>query len=464
MDEDTIKTVGRRKVIALLGSVGVGAAVIRSVISDDGSAPATGNRTNLPGTARDPTFVERIHERGTDDQSGEEIVAEESGLFDVSDFGAALDGTTDDTAATRDALEAAAPDGTVVVPPGELRISAHDSDTKTALTLDQRHSNVTIKGAGPGRSIVRMAPDHEGVHWGIRVMPDKGSSVDDVTIEDLTLDGRGSDQNYRVGIGIDIESAAKPQPVTVRNTVVQNWAVNGLTVESPGTRIVDCTLRNNGRKSHKVGGFDGHGVVSRFDLGVTGKTVVDGCLFENNTGAGLDNGSGEAVLRNSVITGCGYGVKLNEATTRQVVEKVHIVDCQSEPGIYNISANEDAGDLVLRDVRIEGSPDPGIFLPAGNTVSGDNIAVVDTNGTGEVRAGIMSKEEGRTFDVGKVSVHGTAGGYAVDLRGSRGSIDVLVQGDNDEGVGKFGSVSVGVTREGEPLAFSVPRPDDVGAG
>ena len=109
MDEDTIKTVGRRKVIALLGSVGVGAAVIRSVISDDGSAPATGNLTNLPGTARDPTFVERIHERGTDDQSGEEIVAEESGLFDVSDFGAALDGTTDDTAATlhdfEDALE-----------------------------------------------------------------------------------------------------------------------------------------------------------------------------------------------------------------------------------------------------------------------------------------------------------------------------------------------------------------------
>jgi len=462
MDDDTIRKTGRRKLLAILGSVGVGGSVVSSLVSDEGSAPTTDSPPLPQETAVKPTVPEQIREQRIDEQS-DERTADQSEPVSVLDFGAVLDGVTDDTTATQNALNAAAPDGTVLIPPGELRIGAHGSDTKTALAVDQRHSNVTIQGAGPGNSVIRMAPDHEGVHWGIRVLPDKGSSVDDLTIMDLTLDGRGSDQNYRVGIGIDVESTTKTQAVTVRNAVVQNWAVNGLTIESPGTRIIDCTLRNNGKKSHKAGGFDGHGVVSRFDLGVTGKTVVDGCLFENNTGAGLDNGSGRAVLRNSVIKNCGYGVKLNEATTRQVLENVHIADCHSEPGIYNISSNEDAGELVLRNVRIEGSPDPGIYLPAGNTISGDNIAIVDTNKTGELRAGVMSTEEGRRFDVGKMSVHGTDGGYAVDLRGSKGSIGILIQGDNDKGIGKLGSVSTGTIKHGEPLAFSLPKQEDVGA-
>jgi hypothetical protein len=70
MTDDIIKKTSRRKVIAILGSVGVDAAVVRSVVSGNGSTPDTENLPDPQGTAGEVTIGERIREERVAESSG----------------------------------------------------------------------------------------------------------------------------------------------------------------------------------------------------------------------------------------------------------------------------------------------------------------------------------------------------------------------------------------------------------
>jgi len=379
---------------------------------------------------------------------------------DIRDHGAAVDGSTDDTDAINSAVDAAAPDGTVYLPEGDILMG---SNSRMPVVLSEDEGGLTIEGAGPAKTNLLMAGGKTDSHFGIYVDPSSGSSISGLRFRNFTLDGQGLEQDYSIGLGIKVtDDGSGPQPVEIRDCVVKDWAVNGIVFEAPGGRVYNSSIVKNGRKREQETGLDGHGL--NCDVGDSGTVVADGCLFQDNTGAGADNGSGTLRIRNSVIDRCGYAVKINQDSVEQSVENTLISNIQTEPGIYNIPANTASADLVLNSVVLDTVEMAGVDLPASGSFSGDQIVVKNANQNGSQTAGVMARDEGRSFNIGEMSVHGTVGGAAVRFQNSSGSIDRLVHGGNDAGVGDTGGVNVSSVESGDPLSVSVPSVTDVGAG
>lgn len=420
-----------------------------------GADPGAGTRESPPEDAAEPTTAPPPPTATSTPEPDPDVR--------IEDHGGAVDGETDDTDALRAALDAAAPDGTVRLPPGEILIGSGRAD---AVLLVHRHRGVTIAGAGPGRTRLKMAPGHNSVHRGIVIAPSRKDDLTEVTIRDLTLDGQGLDQNYNIANGIEVQSAGGDgYPLVIRNCVIRDWATNGLQIREPGTRIYDSSLVANGRKQEEVTGRDGHGVAAFIGSNPYGRTLIQGCLLQGNTGAGADNKGGNMTIRDCVIDDCGYGVKQNDTTNLQIIENTRISNLRTEPGVYNIPQDRSGGDLILNDVCIENATDPAILFPAGGTISGDRIHVRNTNTDADQPAAVVVTDEGREFDVGTLAVSGTGTGAALHLENCTGSIDRLVHDDNAGGVGRLGSVRVGVTEErgARAGAVDVPTVEDVGA-
>lgn len=447
MDENGIS---RRQVLALLAAAGGTAALSATRPWDDSP---TDTETETPASTEAPASA------GTpqSDSSGSEVETS----VRLEEHGAAVDGETDDTDALMSALDAASPDGSVRLPAGDILVG---SDRDIAIPLGHRHRGVSILGAGPGRTRLKMTPGHNSVHRGIVISPGQQDELSGITIRDLTFDGQGVEQNFNIANGIEVEQAGGVGfPLEIRNCVIRDWATNGLQLREPGTRIYDSSIVQNGRKQEEMTGRDGHGVSAAIGDNPNDETVIDGCLLSGNTGAGADNSGGNMTITGCVIDSCGYGVKQNQTTRKQVIENTLISNLKTEPGLYNIPPDTNGGDLVLDTVCIENATDPGLLFPAGGSISGDNIVIRHTNTDQTQPAGVVVKDEGRRFDVGRLTVVDTTGGSALYLQNCTGSIERLVHTGNDDGVGPLSDVSVGEVLEEQPTELDLPEIGDVGA-
>jgi len=436
----------RREVLALLAAAGGAGAVSVAVLLDQDFDGDTQEPVPSPSTEPSPTEPTQTPEPDTDVR--------------IEDHGGVVDGETDDTDALMSALDEAAPDGTVRLPEGEMLIGTGRAD---AILLVHRHRGVTIAGAGPDRTRLKMAPGHNSVHRGIVVTPSQMDDLTNITIRDLTLDGQGLEQNYNIANGIEIQKAGGGgYPVEIRNCVIRDWATNGLQIREPGTRIHNSSLLMNGRKQEEMTGRDGHGVAAFLGNNRNGQTLIQGCLLQGNTGAGADNKGGNMTIRDCVIDDCGYGVKQNSTTNRQLIENTRISNLRTEPGIYNIPQDTVGGDLILNNVCIENATDPAMLFPAGGTITGDRIHIRNTNTEGSQPAAVVVKDEGREFDVGEFVIYGTDRGSAMYLENCTGSIDRLVHDGNANGVGQLSDVQVSTTEEDGSVTIDVPEASDVG--
>jgi hypothetical protein len=435
----------RRKMLALLGALGTA-----------GAASVLGRS----GWEAEPVPPSEEVTR-TDSEAGYTTTLTPTGdVVRLQEFDVAMDGRTDDTAAIQRALDAAAPAGTLLLPPESIRISGRGRDGR-AINVTETHRNVTIRGTREGGAVttLQMAPGHDRVHAGLTIGRVGGRPVDGVTVENLRLLGNGLEQTYRVGLGIHVVGR-QAQRVELSNIRVENWATNGLKTTTPGTRVRDSTFHHNGHKAEAAAGYHGHGIDADID---GGGVVVERVLCTDNTGNGIDSNGGSVTLRDSVIRDNNYGVKLDEDTTGFRVSNTRFANHETTV-FHNIPEDVDNGDLVLNKVRIEDAGWPAFHLPAGGTFEGDDIVIVRTNTDRDQPAAVVVKDEGRRFDVGTMSIHDTAGGSALYLQNCSGSIDRLVHGNNPNGVGQTGGVSIGSTERGDPLAISVPTAQDVGAG
>lgn len=461
MDKEDI---GRRKVLALLAAGGVTAMSI-PISSDEGddrdlrNLPPVTDVQDLPPGADIPELSP-----GGDPETNtpeETQTTESNPEIRLEDFGGVADGETDDTDALLAALDAATPDRTIHLPEGDVLIGQGRSD---AVLLKHRHRGVTIAGAGPGKTQLKMASGHNTVHRGIIIAPGKKDRLSGITIRDLTFDGQGLKQNYNIANGIEIlDGNGTGYPVEVRNCVIRNWATNGFQIREPGTRISNCSIVRNGLKQEQVTGRDGHGVASSLGDIKNQGTIIEGCLIQANTGAGADNGGGDMTIRNCVIDECGYGVKQNETTDTQIIENTRISNLRTEPGIYNIPQDHSGGDLILNTVVIENATDPGILFPAGGSISGDRILIRRTNTEVTQPAEIVVTDEGRTFDIGELLIYEAGEGAAMYLENCTGSIDRLVHDGNGKVLDESSDVDIETILEDDSVTLDVPTASDVGA-
>jgi hypothetical protein len=384
-------------------------------------------------------------------------------MEDIRDYGAKVDGVTNDTQAVRKAKNAAGPGGTIYFPRGTTIVDSKDRSGGACLRfVDNDTAGISVVGDGPGKSIVKVEGGHQDNIKGIRYFDDHDH--DGAVIRDLTLDGNWSEQTPKDGDwgnGFGIEIRGGKQAVTIENCVVQNWITNGGLMGAAGIRVRNCTFRNNGWGVHQEG-RRGHGFNVNTS-GSSGRVVAENCLFESNVGQAVDNNGGKMTIRNCVFDDHEFGIKMDADTEDILLENVHIIgsDRTAIPIKCIPTGNESTGTLRLRSVIIENARWPAIDLPQRpGPVSGDNILIKNVD-TDDRRDGGFYIRSDRNVDIGTLSIHNVSGS-ALHFEGAGGRIDELVY-SGVAGVGDTAGVDIGTARKGEPISVSVPSKSEVGA-
>lgn len=475
----------RRNLLKLVG-YGVAVAIGMGVgwLQIDGDAGEGGRKTATPAPAETATPA------GTDAASSTSTPQETPTQTQpptptqpptevtITDFGAKVDGVTDDTEAILEAIDTVADGGTIVLPAGEIRISVRPDDegkkiNRPALPIERPDDGLTIQGKGPGLSGTRLvlAPGHTKNHKGITIAPEAtGRSGDEhsgLTVRDLVLDGNWQEQEpedggYPNGFATHIQGEARD--VSFVNCLVENWATTGGLMASPGIRIRDCTFRHNGYGIAQDG-FNGHGFNANTG-GRSGQIVAENCLFVDNTGNGIDVKAGNVTVRDSVFRRHGFGVKINSGSEKVTLENCRMVDSEHMHIHCTPSGNEGTGVLELNSVSMENSKWPAIALgQRPGVLKGDNILIknadTEDHKDGGVYINSYSPKGDREVDIGVLSIHDTTDN-AVDFAVAHGRIGKLVH-SGTEGVGETADVDIESKQEGNPIDVSVPESFDVGA-
>jgi hypothetical protein len=185
----------------------------------------------------------------------------------VKDFGAIGDGTADDTAAFNAAVAASS---MVYVPPGVYLIRSR---------IEIHKSGFTLFGAGKGVSTIKMPPGGLPGDSAIEIRTSRanngaGGEIADVEIRDLTLGGNRTNGTIQACNLI---------------TVVCDSAHRVLR-----TRLINLAVRYSIGHGILLTGFM-NGLDDAFKVEAT---LIQGCYFEANNGAGL----GHLKANNSIVT------------------------------------------------------------------------------------------------------------------------------------------------------------------
>lgn len=460
----------RRKVLALLGAGGLGLLAVGGGLEAEGQLPAAGPSTPPPAPATDrsnlPSPPGGNQRTSPEDVStpGDAEISDRTEVFDVRDFGAAVDGTTDDTGALMRAVRAASPDGTVQLPAGELLVGSRGRNRVHALGLGANQRDVTVRGAGPDLTRLVMAPGHRQRHVGLLLRSPAGQPLGQVVFENLTFDG---DKPNQLGDGKAIQTEAAGGRLVLRNCRVTSWHNAGLKLEGTlDAAISYCHFDNNGLREN-----GGHAI----SVNQRGRTVIRWSLVEDSGGVDIDVGlKNNADLQTVLIERCVLrnsrgSLKVNSENKQTTVRHVQLLgDDGTTIPIKENPTNIPIGDIHLDNVLIDGGGWPGIDIPAPGSISGDMVAIKNVATTREEvdnRNAAVYTERLRWNSFGKLSVenvgpNGT--GVALNINGGAGSIREVILADGVTGVGNAEGVSIGRATGGDSLTPDVPDVSEVG--
>ncbi|WP_254838772.1 glycoside hydrolase family 55 protein [Natronomonas marina] len=315
---------------------------------------------------------------------------------DVRDFGAAVDGETDDTEAVRSAIAHAGPGETVFFPSGTTLVSSLDSEDTAAVRLhgDDLPENLTLAGTGKD-AVLRMDGGHSGHHQLFFI--EVAGGIEGLEIRDLRLDGNRDEQPGEPGSGghaIISDSADSddvPVSVLIENVWVERWNQSGITPHHGGFVVNQCTVRECSK----------HGISpdSWYDVHKYEPPIeVRNCYcYRNGTDSraptyGIDVSGGKVLVEDCVCEGNAQGTKTTpdviEATYRRVRLTDNEINGYLRPG--SEGNTDERGVVRFEDVVSEGNGSRGFRLgaytdyvvPEGSAIvaranarQGDNILV-----------------------------------------------------------------------------------------
>lgn len=335
-------------------------------------------------------------------------------------YGAAGNGSKDDTAAIQRAIQAIAGTGGVVrVPRGTYKINLQNSGNtglvlrsnmtlelmpgailKAAPTSSASYTVVSVRGVQNvnivGGGVIEGERDgHSGTSGeaghGILVSGSSGVAIDNITSRNNWGDGIyiGETANSDIKICNVVADNNRRQGLTI--TLGSNIIINGSDFSNTNGRSPELgfniepnlgqTVRNvtirNSRFFDNAGGGAQMGVA----IANTGKAFVEGVVFENNIVEGngynpaqpmpapraaveVSNVAGTQILDNEIINNIGYGLRLSVDAARTLVEGNWVEGTRNAPGITDLNgggiALVGAPNSVIRNNTVTGNQGYGI--------------------------------------------------------------------------------------------------------
>lgn len=336
---------------------------------------------------------------GSDGQTPPATEEEETDkhVVDIREYGAAVDGESDDTTAVVDAIEAAEPGDTVLFPSGTTVVSSRQGNGPLpevnwgpAIYLDSSNSGVTLQGEGRD-SRIQMAGGHPADDHSFVIQIDCENEVENVEVRDLTINGnRSKNPQYSV-IGLTCWPGGAQNDVLVENVWAEYCPAIGIQLRAAGTRMNHCTTMNNGR----------HGINLSNKSAIQDPIVqATNVLSINNGGLGIDHNGGTATLDGFYLAGNQQGgMKFSRNATETTVKNGYFVANRTMGFRYNGSRPPDETIPVQMDNVIaknngyagfwlsgNTSYDLGYVISEGNNISGQQEGNIEVRGRAEVSA------------------------------------------------------------------------------
>jgi parallel beta-helix repeat protein len=193
-------------------------------------------------------------------------------IYNVKDFSAKGNGTTDDTLAIQRAIDAAAKagGGQVYVPAGTYIVSGRDEPGDGCLMLK---NNVELYGAGMGKTIIKVADGSDTKITGV-IRSAYGEQNHDFGVSDLTIDGNRAHTTGKIDgwfNGYIPGKVGHDSNVTLDAVEIKNCSGYGF---DPHEQTWNMLIKNSVAHGNGLDGF-----VADF---------LVGSRFENNTSYGND--------------------------------------------------------------------------------------------------------------------------------------------------------------------------------
>jgi len=247
----------------------------------------------------------------------------EVNVLDIRDFGAEVDGKTDDTEAVRDTLDAASRGDTVFFPAGTTRVG---DGYKRSVWMDSTHSGITLKGTGES-SIIKQAGGHTANNQVLYIEGD--TNPEDITIRDLRVHGNRANNANRTTHGFLAWPAGDTRNILVENVWVENCSATAFQASTGGVRFNRCTARHN-----TMHGFNPDTATPRRRIEVTN------VLSHHNRNYGIDDSSGNSYINGFVVHNCTYGMKNTRDTKQTVIKNGVIRNCDTNGYTVNIPSRK----------------------------------------------------------------------------------------------------------------------------
>ncbi|MFB6223464.1 MAG: glycosyl hydrolase family 28-related protein [Haloarcula sp.] len=209
----------------------------------------------------------------------------DSSHHDIRDYGARVDGETDDTGAINDALAATGPGETVVFPAGKTRVWANE---RGAITLDGSVADdVTITGAGRSTVVELLSTNDSRNQWCFGI-DGSGSPIRGLTIRNMRISGNKHENSNRSAFGINMYPGGTGHSILIEDIETFDSSGKGLSVNGGEIRLNRITSHGN----------TGHGINlkgANTEWGSVPVTVTNAVCVDN-AGTGIDHNEGSASI------------------------------------------------------------------------------------------------------------------------------------------------------------------------
>jgi hypothetical protein len=373
--------------------------------------------------------------------------------LDIRDFGAAVDGTTDDTEAVRSAVDAAARGDSVFFPEGVTLVG---DGYKRSIWLESSHSGITLRGVGES-SVIKQAGGHTRNNQVIYIKGDTDPT--DITVRDLRVDGNRTNNDDRTTQGVMVWPPGNTENILFENVWVENCSATGYRISSGGVRLNYCTARYN-----SMHGFNPTASSPAIRIEVTN------VLSHHNDLYGIDDSCGDSYIDGFVVHDCVYGMKNTLETEQTEIKNGRITDCDTigySTNIPNDKWPSSRPQVSLDNVLAEGNARWGFRLDENADYTIGMIIARSNNTAGKVaQIGVRSD---CSVDAAEIRSYDAASGAGLFFDTDQNAvIDSYYHAGNPDGDTVMGNSNGNLTVENELTDRlsndSIPTREQVGAG